>query len=453
MYIVLFLLLCIIFGICIISFNRELLCPPCIVTLMFIFCAAFGFLTYRRASYDTFGALSALYIVLGILSFVIFSTIPYFHFRKRMPRSRTMPVERGRIEIPGGRLCLQAVVLFEVVTTIMLYMHLRSTVLGLGYSASSLTAIIANYRIISQFLEMARIPTILSIFTRISELTSIIAIFVFCHNACFKVYKRRDLLLLVIVSLEAAQLLLKSSRGELLTRMAAFVVLIYFFLKMRDGFSVRVDKKLFKAGTLTLTVFLLAFLMLAVGLGRYESLGDMDIVAYLSGYISYGIRNFDLYIKNPVEEKMFGQELFYALRASINQWTGGEILVRHLEFRSIDGMNTGNVYTAFRRFYSLWGLGGIVFFSGLQGFVYTWMYMKCMMKARGGRISFLMLLFAYISKTLFYMPIDDVFYSSLLSVGIVPRLLLLYGLYAFMVSRRIRISWRQPRVMEGDGFS
>lgn len=119
-------------------------------------------------------------------------------------------------------------------------------------------------------------------------------------------------------------------------------------------------------------VFLISFIILAIVLGKRNSFAELNVKEYLTKYISVGIRNFDLFLKNPVRSDFFGQETFPGFhRILYNYLNIGNLYATPLDGIQFNGFSMGNIYTAFRRYYADFGLFGMLFISYLLGYFFV----------------------------------------------------------------------------------
>lgn len=440
MYFVLILGLIIISFIALVVFKWEIMCPPVIVCLMFTFTSFFGLFTYDDFNYSEFSIRSTIFILMGILSFFTGSWFVYLYYCKKysLNEKEIVEIKRKRLE-PGLVYNLIAFGL-EMVTLIWAFVYMRGMVVSRGYSIATITLIIQRYHIFSQYLNDVNEPVLLGAMINYSAVFGIISLFIFIHNKCFQCSEKKDFIHIIIAFLWLSISVLRSNRGNLLIFLSALMYFLFIFWKMYDGWKLDVDKKICKTAIIMAILFIVLFMFLMVFMGRHKSLADINIMRYLSTYISCPIRNFDLFLKDSLSNTQYiGSETFYSIYRSFYRLLGyGDSFTRHLEFRSINGLNTGNIYTAFRRFYSDFGMTGMIVLSSIQGMIFTMGYMHNKKNAYRMKLGFGLLLYGYLSYTVFYLPIDDVLYSSVLSIGTPIRILVMYLLYYYVTKIKLR---------------
>lgn len=213
---------------------------------------------------------------------------------------------------------------------------------------------------------------------------------------------------------------------------------------MYYGWNDTVNNKIIKWGSRIFGVFLISFIILAIVLGKRNSFAELNVKEYLTKYISVGIRNFDLFLKNPVRSDFFGQETFPGFhRILYNYLNIGNLYATPLEGIQFNGFSMGNIYTAFRRYYADFGLFGMLFISYLLGYFFSLAYEKIKKKSYKDQTGFGLLLFAYLSKEIFYWPIENQLLISELSVGGIFKIIILYILYLLAVKKKVKIIIRR----------
>ena len=415
-------------------YTNDLLCPASIVLLMFLICSISGLMQWKEYNYIEYSATSVFYILLGIFTFLLGCIIPYILYSHQINHLLSNAREQRKERIEISPLILLIAIFISLIAIVLFYKFEAATV-GMSTSPiSNLPKIINKYHYAEQFWDTVNMPSSLNYLLKAGQIFSTLSVFVLIYNSSFKVFNKKDIYHMVIIFLYLILCILRSNRGSILILLSLAVYFLYFFWNMYYGWKSSVNRKIMKWMIMAAISFLILFFVLILITGRKQSLAEINIRSYLWAYTGGGIRCFDLFIKNPVHSNdMFGYETFFSInRALYNFFGRGSAYLRHLEFRQINGVDISNVYTSFRRFYSDFGIGGLIILPLIQGLLFTTLYMYCKKRALKGQITFGILLFGYLSHSLFYMPIDDMFYSSVLAVGSAPRVLILYILFKYL---------------------
>lgn len=444
MYILFLIILLVFFLLNFVFYKFEILSPPVLLSFMFFFCAFVGIIRYNDWRLSEYYGYTILVIVSGILAFCVggcFGSICRLNYNKKIE-----PIRHNRIEI--NKLCKALFIIIGFSGNLIFFYYVRRTVLKLGYAHNGVSQLLYSYYIIRLKLQNVgdnNIPYFANVLNRFVTVNSVLCLYVFLHNICFMKYENKDLWLLLITLFWPIQSIIKSGRGDILVLLAESVYLMYFFWNMYYGWNNIVNDKIIKWGGRIFSVFLILFIILAIVLGKRNSFAELNIKEYLTKYISVGIRNFDLFLRNPVRSDFFGQETFPGLHRILYNYLGiGSLYATPLEGRQFNGFSMGNIYTAFRRYYADFGYLGMLLFSYLLGYFFSLAYETIKMKSYKDQSGFGLLLFAYLSKEIFYWPIENQLLISELSVGGVFKIIMLYVLYLLVVRKKIKIIIGRP---------
>ena len=153
---------------------------------------------------------------------------------------------------------------------------------------------------------------------------------------------------------------------------------------------------------------------------------DSNLIDYVTSYFGGSIELFDLYMQNPIEKSnIFGKETFYG----INKFLYDVGIIKesysiNLEFRSVNGIVIGNVYTAYRQMLQDFGIFGMIICQALIAIIMNKYYFKIMMKSVANEIDISLIFYCMIIYVLFFHS----FYESLLSAVISVNFLITYFL-------------------------
>lgn len=441
MYIILLVLLILMLVITLIMMDKEILAPPVVVLLMFVLATTIGLLRWYDWELYKYDIVSVLLLVTGLLAFVCSSALVRLVFNKYVSKKRINNLEYRRIEIDN--IILSVFILIGIISNISYYCSIKQIVFKLGFSVTDISTIINHFRNIVDsevFAGQNSLPTITKALGWTITSIGMFTLFVFFHNATLKIMKKRDWWLLVPTVLWISAMLLNSHRSYILTALAECIYLVYFFLNMRYKWKSIINYKILSIGIELFIVLLALFLVLAVAIGRYDSMSEINIVDYLTVYISSGIRNFDIFVQEPLDSAIFGSETFASLFKSLNYRLDlGFSTQTHLEFRYIGDLKISNIYTAFRRYYADFGIVGLIVIPTILGGVFSYLYENIKCKGMKGIIDFNIIFFIYICKELFQMCIEETVLNFEVSMNGIFKIFVLYILYWFIVKKRIRI--------------
>ena len=255
--------------------------------------------------------------------------------------------------------------------------------------------------------------------------------FVLVNNTVVRKFKKRDILLIAPIIISGLLVISNASRLEILQLIASIIVAVYIMWHRKNGWDRNISGKLIRIGFLLFVGVLALFYLTRELVGRG---GDFDPLYYISIYVGGSIKLFDMYVKKPIlASSIWGKESFYTLNQFLSKFGNDhDRYIRHLEFRFVRDYNVGNVYTAIRRYIQDFGVSGMVVLVCLFSLIMSSMY--CSVKYSTKRaLDFKLMVFCYLFSSILLFPIDDIFYSSMISPSYLINILLMYGLYFITV--------------------
>ena len=422
---------------------------------------------YKEFQYADFTALSVFLIMLGLVSYVVFSFAAEYIFKKwesrrakavansnqvvasseenhsssvadpEMKAARWSPYKR--IDFPIWFMLLG--LLFVAWCCYSTFHYIQNYVITTNgqaeYTLQNYIAIFHSY--VTNASYETNPPQYLGIAQRMVEIVSIFCIFAFVYNICLSRISWKDIFYLAGGCGWIVQMILWSNRGYFLSLMSLVVYLVYYFLKLRFQWKKKIDIIIAFSGALLLICFLPCFLKMHEMLGR-GAIGRDSALWVITIYVNSGIRDFDIFLRNPTFPSVPGAELFYGVYKSLHVFLhSGDNVVRHLEMVALNDVGYSNIFTSFRRFYTTGREAGIIFFAGMQGVIYTVGYIFNRENLKKGRVIFNVLLFSYFSNAIFYLPVDDIFYTTYISLGIPARILLMYVIYFLFFRKQLNL--------------
>ena len=460
MYYLLIALIFLLFLVSLRVFDFDFFAPSTAAIAIFLFCALEGLIEYQQMQYFDFTFSGEYHIILGLGSFLLFSALVQVTYRKTMTKQaiagdektekaiagveKTKGLEQAgtfqryqRIDFPAVLIILA--VIFCIGCCIGTYQFMRGVAVeysGEGdYPLSQVINLYHYYHL--SFDHDVNTPLILGLAQRVLEIYGIFSVYGLLYNIVLAKVSWKDIAFISGIIAWICQMTLLSNRGLFLKLMAITIYILYFFLKMRFHWSKKVDAITAIVGLVALILFLPLFIKLHEIVGR-GAISREAALHTLTIYINGGIRDFDIYLRNPTFPEVFGAELFYGIYKSLHVFLNiGDNVQKYLEMVSLNGVGYSNIFTAFRRFYTVGRDAGIIFFSGLQGAIFTFGYLFNKTRLQRGEVCFNVLLFAYFSNTILYLPIEELFYSTNFSLGVPARILLMYVIYYIFFRKQL----------------
>lgn len=389
--------------------KKDIFHPACLISLTFcfsIFCAILNINNWKV----NLSSMTVEIMIIGLLSFVIPSL--FISIKKKKSGE---PQEFKEIKLSKSFTLIFVLLQFVF---LMLYVLWMKNYMG-GFSKLFDLSSMTKFRFERSFDQTIDYPSYISQGIKFSKALVYILTYVFINNFIISKVKKEktkfSYSVLFSVLMFTIQTFITGGRSELILFLIYIVALYFYLYNFYNGKSgTRIGKNFIKIVLVVICVLYL-FSVTRTLVGRTSNDG---FISYISRYFGGSIQLFDLYLKNPIEKSsIFGKETFYG----INKFLGQLGLIdanytMHLEFRSSNGVELGNVYTAFRRMYQDFGIAGIIILNFIHGFImsvyYKRIYSSSKIKLGLGIIFYFMLL-----HTIILMPFSDFFYSTILSIN------------------------------------
>ena len=291
-----------------------------------------------------------------------------------------------------------------------------------------------------------RMPLILLELRKYVIVQGYLMMYIITNNIVARRIKKRDLLIIVPIILMIIQILANASRLEILQLTSAAVCSSYVLWHRKYGWNKNISVKLVLIAFISLIGLLGLFYFTRRIVGRR---GNFNWIYYICIYIGGSIKLFDIYINSPIKtSNIWGKETFYTLNQFLSKFIEGHnSYIRHLEFRYVNGLNVGNVYTAMRRYMQDFGVCGALILVAIFSFIMTFIY--CSIKYSKKRYAdFLLLFYCYIFNSIPMFPIDDIFYSTMISTSYIVNILIMYFMYILIVEKSIKLTLSKSGVLQ-----
>lgn len=214
--------------------------------------------------------------------------------------------------------------------------------------------------------------------------------------------------------------LYSGARGLFIFYIIYAFIIFYIFWQSKNEWKGRIDiKNLFKF-ILIVFIILVIFVMALELIGRTREGSGMDVFDSVSVYAGAQLKLLDMFMHDGgytiVVEKntddVFGSYVFWSLYKWLSVKLSEPDLLRSsiAEFRYVNGIFLGNVYTMFWQYYLEAGYWGVCFFSGCMGVFFGFLYKK-IRKYRTG-FNMYVVMYAFLFKALVLCFFMDYFYDA-----------------------------------------
>ncbi len=425
--------------------DQDFLSPINLYLLFSIASVAGMFLMYNQWNLNEYGVFTTLVYLVGSATYALGCWMARGLASHNINRRyASFPVEEGsetRIEVSTFKL-----IIIFIICLLSLYGMYSYVIRVGGTSLFSLAQLIQNYRNMRSqgtlIGENGR-GAIWNLLTYMSRAFAYCSVFVLIKNSVNKQFKKKDVLLLTPVFMYSAECLLQSNRGGIIQIFFAAIISWFISTKYKDGWKERVNAKSMKIVARIAIILIPIFCGSLILLGRYSTLKGFDFKNYSLVYLSGGVRNLDQFLKEPTAPPtLIGEETFVTLHRNMYiKGTNLKNVVRYLEFRKINGKNIGNIYTAYRRFYHDFGMMGILILPWLQGIMLSLLYYKIDRTEGKSKLNFYEVIYCYLSYTVIYIVIDDLFFSTYFSFTGIKVMLIMFIAYFFIFNISSEKRW------------
>lgn len=432
-----------VFTILIISYllNKKFLFAPSLICIL-SFLIGLTFLSINLDKWHVELQFETVFIILlGLISLIIGERLG----SEKISFSKNYIFNKYFYKIHKFKINQWITILLIIVNSLSTYLFynevMRISSLYTTSSINDFSDVMANYRVAMMFGDDVsyNVNAYVSQLVKIVYTSSYIYLFIFIMNIFKKIRFGENLINLVVVLPYLILTFLTGGRIGFIKILAAVLWFIYIasFLNLPKGAFQRFISKFTKYIIIVIGAILFLFYSLRVAMGRANST-DTNFTDYISLYIGAPILLLDNYISDHDSNKSFDiyhSETFIGVSVFLNKLQGKKINAG-LEFRDgPGGINLGNVYTPFRRYYNDFGYLGVILLPLIMGYILAKIlaiifYWRNILFTR--RISFFVILFAYLYNALPTYAAEDIFYLRL-SIGFIEELALLYFMSMFLL--------------------
>lgn len=416
--------------------RREFLSPTFAVALCFLVAASFC-LIYKEEWAINLQSKTVNIILIGLIS-CFFGEITAATLEQRKEKNYLNSIE-GFNEAQEFYIDRYKIVLFILMQIIVLYFYYKE-VSRIAGSFTSFAVMMNSYKsAIYESTDIAdNVNIIVKQLAKISYAGTIICLGVFINNCVTTKKVKKNIIYIIPAILYVALTVLQSSRASMLQVGMAALVMFYAFWKGESDWKQRISIKVIFGALGVLALILALFWFLKEAVGRTS---QKEFLEYIGFYFGGGIPFFDKYISSPSSKftGLVGAETFTSLWGFLSKFTKYNV-VGHLEFRHSGGIH-GNTYTAYREYYNDFGITGVIILEFIFAFFYTKLFakLKRLVIEKKDKYFLKVIIIAAFSYPIFYETIAAQLYRSILSVGTVTYIMIIYFMNWFFFKLRIKI--------------
>ncbi|MCI6989610.1 MAG: oligosaccharide repeat unit polymerase [Campylobacter sp.] len=315
-------------------------------------------------------------IIIGILLFSFVSQFAKYIicYQKKVVIQKLKPLYLSKLSY----VFMLALALF---TFFYLFSFFISNV-DFSYSLANISKDINNFRnMLVSKVDRLEYPFLLSQGLKISKCLAFISLYIYFNNSVYyKKYIKNFYLLLPTIIFCLMEFITGARFAILEFIIASFFLFIFFNSANNTKFKLN-QRNIIKL------IFFMIILIVIFDLSRYvvDTSQDDSILEILAFYFGNPIILLDIYINNfnGVHTNFFGEETFYAIYSFLNKINIVDYSNSvHLEFRSYNGINLGNVYTGYRSLINDFGFIGMLIMHIIYALLINCFYYSIVYKKR-----------------------------------------------------------------------
>lgn len=394
----------------------------------------------------------------GAIEFLTISYILMKFFEKKYRKKMDVEKKReivqnkdfykdGLINVEKWKVFL--VIIYDVVILICLIIAVLDIASKFG-DYSNYSQALTIFRENTSYNNNITMPRILTLAQKPMLAAVYIMLYVFIHNLVLEDKKlviklKNNMIYLIPVILGTLSFLVQSNRGSVLKVIVAGVMISIVLMNKKKNYINTFSLK--NIGTIVVigVAVLILFYAAASLIGRKTK---YNFIEYITMYAGGSIRNLDMYYKEPLnkDSTYIGIETFHDLINNLGKIGILDVKnmpTNHLEFRFVETdhgkLNTGNVYTAYRRWMQDFGIEGMIVLQAIMCVAFNFAYnkIKYSNKTNKSTLGIIIIIYGLLSYTLFMHPIDGIFYNTIFrSAAITQTIVTIIGYYILITDTK-----------------
>lgn len=402
--------------------GRDILSPDFIFTLSFILLVS-GAIPYQKLwnldlHYNTF-----LVIVLGILEFYIVGLF----IRKSVNKNINIKkLEYCNVERYKDILFL----IILIVVNILYINNIIKIVNGSLGNFSQISNYIATYNNLSKFTnQTVQLSSIISNMKIVVKAGSYWYLYVLINN--YIVTNKFDKTKLVIVIVYFISTILSGGRNGAFDMLLATIFLFIFLKSRNNGILPKINFKLVRNIGILAILFLYLFTnSMTTLIGRNMEDYNNNKLYYLSIYCGAELKNLDSFLQEKENYKkkteIWGGQTFFQLNNIRNKLSTNKYEPYQLDlpFRTVNGLDLGNVYTTFYAYIYDFGYWGEFFCVLIMAIISQLIYEKSKKVALLDKPRISILIYSYMFSSLLLSFFSNKFYENNINFTIIKMIII-----------------------------
>jgi oligosaccharide repeat unit polymerase len=418
----------------IVIFNKEYINPAIIVCATFFLSSLSGMIYWRSSNVTI--SLETVYIISGaLIVIIVVQFLISLQFQKSDMIHRTrLNYNNCKQEYKLINLSRAAQMLITLLISAGIVVYVSQIIsIGIKYSASgNLNDILIAYRLATSYTDVSNetINYVIELIYRLSTISGYVFMYITINNYFVNAkLDKRTALMAVLVILST---LFGGGRQGIMRAFTMIITLLYFFSKTTTSINkVRFNFSLAKVLLIILVAFML-FEGARVIIGRETKHSNVEDLML---YLGQPIINLDMFLKDSIKTpRVWGEETFYAINNMFGRITGNRkyLYMIHKEFRYINGISRGNVYTGFRNYIHDFGYIGLFVMTTIWAMVTSASFCTIkrivMRKKLISKINTQLLVYSYYTIYIYMLFFNDTLFQQFFSVGTLVDIVIIFSI-------------------------
>lgn len=428
MIILLFILFLILTVISYMTFRGDMMAPPFIFCAMYTVSIGLALTEYSNWSLNEYSSLAFMVYFGGALVFVLIGFFVSRLVNVFYGSDDLLPSDSLKI-INYNKIMLIIIIIVDLIALYLLIRDVKSITGG-----GSLSQMMDTYRAMTGYSTDAQLPGYDQQLTKVVTVSAYTCGYILINNSLKDGFNKSLLLLIIPIIIYCVYSIYLSNRLNWLQLIAGLVVYYCLIRAIKYGTENGSFKLLIQIIIVFIAV-LIIFYLIRLMVGRRSS-SNTGIINYLAMYVGGPVKLFDLFVNNPIKSEFWGKETFYGLIRNLRSLGLVNIpnYISHKEFRSVNGIGLGNIYSAYRPWIADFGFSGMLLLQVIFSLFFNSIYFV-MKKHNYYRNTFGLILYGYIIIPVFMHPIDDQFYRMFFNVGFLIYLVVFYIVYVILTKK------------------
>lgn len=411
-------------------FNRDIMAPPFIFCTMYLISIGLALLEWKPWQLNDYSNTAFNIYLYGAIIFIligfVISRIEKITFKKNNYKNESLDIKNINKDF------LWFFILVDLIALILLYHDVKR----IGGGVGGISQILESYRNVQLTSTAAPLPWYDQQLSKVMTSVAFVCSFIFINNSMAGSKKGKELLVIPII-LYLISTLLQSNRFNILT-WASTCFVYYCILRVIEYKNNKLSFRFLVRSLFVFILLLVFFYLIRLVVGRNGS-SNTGLTYYISMYGGGPVKLFDLFVRYPIYNS-WGASTFRGISRGlrvIGILPNDYVPQVYQEFRTVNGMDLGNVYSAYRQWIADFGFRDMWYAMLVFSIFFNWVYFH-LKKSNYYQKPFSLILYGYITFPLFMHPIDDVFFQNFLSFSFLTFVLIFYVVY-ILLTRKIKL--------------